>query len=549
MINTKIRDYAIVACLSVGLSLLGVFLLRMDFGRSDFSSGDLVLLFSWPTWIYLFCLPLGLLLVNKLGNKRLSWIIPITMVIILMVIFPLMQRPSVFFWDSFRHSTLPKHIETYGYFANYTGYFQYPGTFVLSAMVSETLGMEVLEANMLLGSVLNVLIVCLLLIVGKLLIGSEKCWLVPTIYMAFSFRLFNGYHYSPQLIGLCLYVLFVFASIKSLHRRDRLMTVLMLVSTIALTITHVFSIAMVLCSVACIYIFGGGISFLKLKNKQFVTSVLLLVTIVLFVSWQSYVAVQTLGDVVSFLSSVVRGERAFSGFREVIVYNPSPGALVPLLGFYRYGIYGAFAILSILGIILMRRTAEARLIILLTVGVLFGGILIYLTPAEYGVGRILFFGGVIVSVLSAIAAARSKGIRWVKRISWLFEGALPFLVIGTFLVSNLYYSTYVSFMHPDEVRACEFSVMWSTKPITSIIDDVLVLQYFAEDYSRIRIVDDKLPADMAVKRLASASISLQYLPRLQYYYDIWFVEDRSDLVYSNDQCRIYVQASANLQNP
>jgi len=525
-------------------------LLRMNFSNSNFSGGDLIYMFTTPTWYYLALLPIGVLLTRKL-DKRLSVIIPFTFTILLLVAFDLVQYPSIFFWDTFRHSATTKNIISSGSFFGTAGYYEYPGTFFISAVLSEVLGLSVLFSNLFFAAIMNLSIVFLLSVIGRVFEGTdnarmEMSWLVPTIYLAFSFRLFNGNHFSPQLLGLCLYVFFVYVCLKTFFLRDRGWRVLVLITLVALTTIHLFSALFAVATLLCIYIIGEKIRSLKLNNKRFVTLTILMTAIVVFVSWHEFVSTKPLMEAVRFISLVLRGEKTLSGFTEAVVFRPLTGSFLPLLSLYRYGIYGLFAFASASTLLLFWHKTEVQLLFLMGIGILFGGVAIYLTPATFGVGRVLFYAGVVISILSSyiIANKRAKSLTF-GRITEALKIVLPFLVIGTFLVSNLYYSTYVSFIHRDEMQIVQFVAANVRKQISMQIDDALLIPFYSNFSIPMLIIDDRDNITTAQMKIEKSYLSLQYLPRQLYYLYLNFTDNQSSLIYTNGLGRIYAKTNLN----
>jgi hypothetical protein len=519
----------------------------MNFSNSNFSGSDLIYMFSAPTWFYLVLLPIGVLLIRKL-DKRLSIIVPFTFTILLLVAFELVQYPSIFFWDTFSHSATTKNVINTGSFSSSAGYYEYPGTFLISAALSEVLGLPVLFSNLFFAAILNLFIILLLSAIGRVIGGAEHAriemsWLVPTIYLAFSFRLFNGNHFSPQLLGLCLYIFFVYVCLKTFFLRDRGWRILVLIIAVALTTIHVFSALFAVATLLCIYVAGGKIRLLKLNSRQFVTLAMLMAAIVLFVSWHEFVTTEPLTEAFKFLSSVLKGERTLSGFAETVMFRTGPS--MPLLGLYRYGIYGSFAFASASTLLLFWHKTEVKLLFLIGIGILFGGVAIYLTPATFGVGRALFYAGVVIATLSSyIISNEGRRSLTLKRATEILKIVLPFLVIGTFLVSNLYYSTYISFMHQDEMQIVQFVAGNVRKQITVGVDDDSLFRFYTNMSIPILYISGSENSTSAQMKIEKSDLSLQYLPRQLYYFNLTFIENKSSLIYSNGLGRVYAKTNS-----
>jgi hypothetical protein len=162
----------------------------------------------------------------------------------------------------------------------------------------------------------------------------------------------------------------------------------------------------------------------------------------------------------------------------------------------------------------------------------------------FGVGRIVLFAGVPVSLLTSYLIKNLRNQLLSKPVKVL-EVLIPFLIIGTFLVSNLYVSTYTIFMHPDEVSAAQFVARKVERQVSTLIDDALIIQFYANESMPMQIIDHYVPSETVKKILNKDDASLQYLPRQQYYYNLGFVGDEYNLVYSNGLSRIYAKTNAN----
>jgi hypothetical protein len=533
-------------CSYVLLLSIALTVMRLDFSKSKFTGGDLLQMLPLSTWIFLILLPVGILVINKVVDSRSRWLFPFALALVFAVIFPLIQYPSIQHWDYFAHSSTSTYIADYGHILPNSGYFEYPGAFILLAALSEVLGLNLLIANLLLFSFLNLTIALLLLVVGNSLMGAERSWLVPTAYFSFSFMHYTNFlHFSPALVGFALYILFVHLSLKAVNvRESRARFAIWLIVMTALTTIHPFTSFVCIITLSCVYLLGTKIrSPLRLPHagdRPSLTLPFALLGVVLFLSWNIFFASEIFRFATSSLISLIR---SFSvpGLVEHIEYNPIRGSLSPVLSgvlsLYRYGIYAVFGGLSILCCILYWRRAEVKLLTLLALGIVLETILVYLTPATFGVSRLILYASVPVSILTCYSIRNIGTSRFSKIIKGL-EILLPFLVAGTFLVSNLYVCTYTQFVHQDEVSACRFVVAKSSVPISLVIDESFIIRFYASPALEILTIDERTPPDM-VQEIQKGSNNLQYLPRQLYYFNLSFVEGNNSLIYSNGLARIY----------
>lgn len=551
-IALKVNISTYFACLCLIVLTIGAMSLQMNFSNSNFSRDDLIYMLSRAGWFYLILLPVGVLLIRKM-DRRLSVLTPFTLATALLVIFELVQYPSIFCWDTFRHSATTKYVIYNGVFSNEAGYYGYPGTFFISAFLSEILGLPVLISNIFFAYLLNMMIFLLLFLIGKVLAKTKKAetemsWLIPTIYLAFSFRIYNNNHYSPQLLGLCLYIFFIYACFKTLFIKNRGWKIIILILIATLTLAHSFSTLFTLATLLFIHIMEQ-IKKLKLNMKLFVTTTVLIVSVIIFFGWHMFFAPELLTKFARLLPSVLRGEKMLSVFVNTF-RKPAIESLMPLLSIYRYGIYGVFTIVSMLASILHWREAEVKILFFMGVSVIFGGIAVYFTPGTFDIERALFYGGVIISILSSYVIAntslneiRIKGVKIFKprRVSEMLKAILPFVVVGTFLVSRLYFSTYLYFIHPDEMSMAKF-VENVKGQITVEVETSLVVNYYTNVSIPIVYIDKRSDNATTTKiKIEKANLNLQYLPRQLAYFNLTFIENMSNLIYSNGLGRIYAK--------
>lgn len=541
----------------VGFLLASPALLKLDFSRSSYLAGDIIQVLPLPAIVYLFSLPTCLSLIYKL-EKRLSIIIPFALVMAIFIIFPLLQYPLIFHNDVLWHLSVVKGIVKNGYVASSTGYEIYPGTFILTAIVSYVLGLPILETGLMLGILWVIFITTFLLCIGRLLTKSSNelfkvCWWCPTSFLAYNFMFYNNYHYSPQLFGFLLYIIVSFTIIKLLYSKLLRLSILiiLLVLLSAITITHVFSGFFSIATMFCLYIGGTKIKSKSLSSKPITPFVIVLFTVVLFISWHNFVAVQIFEQSIKSLTTIIKGEKSIFGFFEAV----TPGffrlkeleTILPFISLYRYGTYIVFALLSISGLTLYWNKVEGRLFFWQSVGILLGSIIIYLTPATFGVPRMIYYAAIVISSLSLLAVVKEcrSHIFAIRIIFKIMKVLLPFLVIGAFLIANMTNCTYTQFTHTDELKAMEFIAQKNAKKQTCmLLLHAYIMRFVEEDHISLLAIDDLAPAEIARTTLENGELSFQYLPRLVAYYNMSFVEGRNHLIYSNGLARIYAKTNS-----
>lgn len=532
--------------------LVGLKELRINFSQSFYGIGDILYMFQPTTFVYLFSLPIWLLFIQKLDNKRL-WMTPLFLTVIIFVVFPLAQYPRIFHNDTLWHLSVAKDIVNNGKLVTSTGYEIYPGAFLVTSIFSDVLALPLIETSIALSSFWVLLMIIFLLCFGRLLtkINTELSgitWLLPTIFLAFNFIFYNNYHYSPQLMGLCLYVIFLYACFKKMHARSYGINLMKLILLATITITHVFSGFFSVMTLLCINLCEAKTRMVKINSKRLITLTLLLFGVLIFLSWHSFVAIEQFTNAINSFSAFIKGEKTFSGIIETVapgfLHRPELGALLVAITYYRYGVYICFALLSLLCLLLYWCKAEVKLFFWIGFGILLGGIVVYLTPATWGVSRIIHYGGVVISSLSSYVVIKGCKSRFyvIREISTMFKMILPFILIVTFLVANLSNCTYTQFVHTDEIVAMKFVVEKNAKQISMLLVDAYIIRFFMKDPFSIIAIDDRATLDAAKMTLENGELSFQYLPRLRLYYNISFVEKISNLIYSNGLTRIYAKS-------
>lgn len=539
--NNMPKQLVLLASFTI-LLFIGTLLLKLDFSSSTFSTADIFNMFSPWTWIYLAVSPIAILLIGRL-DKRISWIIPFFLIIVSCVIFTLVQYPTIFYSDTFAHGAIAKYIVSNGNISAITGYFQYPGLFIFTAIVSEIIGLPLLESCILIAAFFSLMITLLLFLIGRALtrrinLETEISWVVPTIFFAVDFPFFIAAHYSPQLMGLLMYIMFIYFCLKGLSDMTRELALVMLISFTSLTTVHIFSAAATVACVFCIYLIGRKVT--QLVSKRVVTLTIFLMVTVLFILWHNFFAEEYFRSFISHLLLLWRGQRKLEIVNRVL----PAGAYTLIFGVYRYGIYLIFAFTSFLGLFSVRNRIEFKLFLSLIFGVILETIVMYFTPVSFGAGRYTHYGGVIVSILSLCAIVNTK-----RKILVHFSRALtiilPFFVIATFLVSNAYYSTYAMFMHPDEVRVANFVAEHIRKQISIEIRDVHIIQFYTNVSIPILIIDSRSDNSTTAKmKIQQSELSFQYLPRQLYFFNLTFIENKSNLIYSNGLGRVYAKTDS-----
>ncbi|MCJ7760785.1 hypothetical protein MUP59_06550, partial [Candidatus Bathyarchaeota archaeon] len=256
--NIAFKLIALFACIPLMFSAIYCF--KLDFSTAYPLSSDFVGRLSVNSWIYFIVLTIAVLLLYQMLADRWRWVIPFLLAGVFVVAFPLAQYPSVQNSDAYMHAGAARSLVEHGAIPEMTLYSEYPGSFIVLAVLSQVLNIPLLETSMLLSSVVNLLIVYLLIVLGELTVGKKWSWLVPTFYLVFSFRHYTTLvHYSPQLLGLTLYILFFIVLIHILRSPLRQWKAILIVLTAVIIVTHPFSAVFVVFSFFGIYLLTGRI--------------------------------------------------------------------------------------------------------------------------------------------------------------------------------------------------------------------------------------------------------------------------------------------------
>jgi hypothetical protein len=546
--KTAVKFLALCACVS--LVVLAIFSLKLDFSSMYPLGSDIDRRLSMSSWIYFLVLGVAILIMYYVLDPESRWIIPFTLAGIFIVSFQLAQYPAIQNSDAFMHAGAARALAEYGNIPSMAVYSEYPGCFISAATLSQVIGLPVLETDIILSSVVNFSIMLLLLVIGDLTVGRKWRWMVPTIYLVMSFRLYTSLlHYSPQLQGLGLYLTFLVVLLKTLKSQVRQWKAILIMLLSVIIITHPFTTVFAVASLLGILVVGKIRSPWQLSRKTYLTLApfsFFILAITMFVSWHVFVASKTLETSIEFIPSIF-GKGFNLATSEDIVYSAPLGLLGSILQYYRLGIYGLSMILSALAVIWLRHKIEIKLTLGLVAGILIGAVIIFFSPAvHYALGRIIIFAGILLSILSTyVVVTMHTRLPRLKRILEMIYGMIPLLVIATFLVSNMYSSAYISFVRAEDMSVSSFVVQKVDRMIFTPVTEAMVLFYYGKNLTTKEVVRNDADPETARLKFERGGYSVQDMPRQNYYFGFGFVENMSNIIYSNGIDRVYTRMSMN----
>lgn len=221
-----------------------------------------------------------------------------------LLVFYIVQYPSIHGWDHYSHSRYVDFIIESGNLGNFAGYLSYPISFLMSSFMSISLGVNSVLSGFLLLLILRLtLIILFYLIVKKMImIMCENTFAFPFALLVLSTSFgFLGVHFShfcPSLYAFIFVMLFFYLLI-SLNIESLQLMKLSLVPVVLLPLTHLPSTMVILILLAVLEIsllvmpdsiryFEKRVSskMVLLKFGQYT----LLLTGIIFMAWHIYLA-------------------------------------------------------------------------------------------------------------------------------------------------------------------------------------------------------------------------------------------------------------------
>lgn len=468
--------------------------------------------------------------------------LPLLMVIILFVVYPIAQYPAIQSWDSFLHGMMSQEIVNCGYIPNYSGYFQYPSAFLIESTFSIITGLPIIESGVILCSSLTVIFLLVLLSIGNAFLGRKMDWLMPTIYFVFVFEYSTGaLHYAPQFVGQLFYFISILIFFKLLKFEDtRKWGLLFIILLASLVTVHSFSMLYVVATIFALYLFGITKKLRLKANRTYISLTFLFFASILTISWYVFVANGYLRSALSFT-----GLSSIGSLMGGSVAVPLQGRVNVLLQLYRYGVYVLFGSISLVGLWRFRKQIEKKLVFGLVAGVILGTIALVPTPASWGGYRTFYFGGAVVAILASyvLIDAYEKNSK-LKLCVKVLCSTLPILILLTFTVSTMYLSNYSLYIHPNDVGVARFAVQYCTGSICTTFPQAQTILFYGGSTKQISQIMPSFPSAMAEMAFNSSQLSLQNSLRQESFYGFGFVDNAADLLYSNGLNNVYYKPNS-----
>lgn len=484
MSNMRVhRNWAFVFLFLVITTLLASpIYLKLNFDHYNLLTPDSFYMLT--NWFWAGMIILSLSLIGCFfSSKRLRFLLPFSLSLLLLVFYPLIQLPSlpgdtIYHMSSTKVLTDTGRIYPEGY-VEYPGtyYLAYPGSFIVSNFLGEISGASLLQVTIFLYLVLQLLSVTLLYKLGQKFIGHQHGYLAPFVYLLGNFgHGANLLHFSPQLFALVLYLLFIYVCLRFDSLAGKL-SLFLLGTAIVLShpITTLFMIASLI-----------GLRLVQriFKTKLSRTTVMLLgFLFVVWLLWTMFQAEGTLTKTMKYIASIFPYGIELGGYIDAYVTKPSRTFYSELFWMYREAFHLFVALSAILGVVWGLKSKEKAVIIFS--GILLGLVSVALpflaiTPGTW-LDRFVLFTYVSVSLLSVL------GIKHISKHTPSFSRIFVVLIIILIPFSLIagHQNDYVYFTHVWETGAVGFLTdHWmSGASIGTDIRTVTILRFYDLAYT------------------------------------------------------------------
>ena len=431
--------------------------LRLNFEAFDFRIPDSLYMLSNSFWVFIILLQVLLASCLFLNFNKAKNLLPLASGAIL-IAFPISQLPVIMGWDSYVHAMSALQLQL-GAPIGGPLYLGYPSTFILSNTLNEFTSIGIIFSGAILAVLSRALVLCLLYLLARTLIGMEKAFLAPTLFILGNFRFWEYTQYCPEILGLAMYLLCIYLLIKkrTLRNKNMTLTILFLVLSFVLATTHSFSSLILVATLI-------GLPIVKISNQLHSNLLLLSLSLLtMWLFWQIYIATSYLQI---NLAIVLDNVRQGIMWGSIGAYNIGPGTAHYniFLSSYRIILHAIVLVLALGGLLFWRKKTETKFILGVIIGCLFlTAMLVTLSTAERDyLNRLMLFGYVPASLLASLhfgnkMNVRSKARKFMRPFQFASK-ILPFVSIALILVSffaaNLW--VYSISVHVWEARAVEF---------------------------------------------------------------------------------------------
>ena len=235
----SVRTKTIIVILYCLLTLYPLFM-RIDFKSIDFTIHSQIYRFIPLPLAYLLLIQ-GLLIVGSLtSHNKVTKLLPFIFSYVMVSGFIVAQLPHVTQGDNLLHGANAKLINIYGITQTFSNTYVYksPAFFILSAILSQILGIEIMYLNVLLVAWLYIILAIVLYSFFERTFGSKNKALASLIC---SFNFLGNFYllyflsiFTPRLFALLLFYFFLY----TLYRKERNMKIVCNLFLITLITGH-----------------------------------------------------------------------------------------------------------------------------------------------------------------------------------------------------------------------------------------------------------------------------------------------------------------------
>lgn len=440
--------------LLISLLIFGSIALKMDFQKYSFTVPDSFYMLSPNFWIFLsFMYSLLLVFFFKARDQFFNALVITTAFIF--IIFPFVQWPNVMGFDQFLHTSTARLVEN-GLLADRSTeindvYLDYPITSILQSTFKVVTGIDYIFGATVLALFIKAFTVLILYVMSARIFDKKLSYLVVLLFLISDFRFNQYYQFAPQAVAFSLFILLLYAYMKSDRNRSFLM--LMLLSYGLIVLAHPYTSFFALATLSSIFIIE---KVFPKKTRPTLSSTILIFVIILWVFWQLYPALPSFNARSSYAFTMLTD---VSKLQDIFEEAKTVGRAVysSILLNYQIALQISLTIASICGIIIARNRIP-RILIALLVGFMILIIQLIITsrpPQLIALDKLFYFGTLPAAFLALYPITKMSRTRILHTFVPVFAIVILALIPMSFFASNQF--TYMDSIKTWEMESASFA--------------------------------------------------------------------------------------------
>jgi hypothetical protein len=440
--------------LLISLLIFGSIALKMDFQKYSFTVPDSFYMLSPKFWIFLtFMYSLLLVFFFKARDQFFNALVITTAYIF--IIFPFVQWPNVMGFDQFLHTSTARLVEN-GLLADRSTeindvYLDYPITSILQSTFKVVTGFDYIFGATVLAFFIKAFTVLILYVMSARIFGKKLSYLVVLLFLISDFRFNQYYQFAPQAVAFSLFILLLYAYMKS--DRNRSFLILMLLSYGLIVLAHPYTSFFALATLSSIFLIE---KVFPKKTRPTLSSTILIFVIILWVFWQLYPALPSFNARSSYAFTMLTD---VSKLQDIFEEAKTVGRAVysSILLNYQIGLQISLTIASIYGIIIARNHIPKILLALLVgfVILIFQLIITSRPPQLIALDKLFYFGTLPAAFLAFYSITKMSRTRILHTFVPVFAVVISALIPMSFFASNQF--TYMDSIKTWEMESTSFA--------------------------------------------------------------------------------------------